>query len=60
MIPAEYKIVKNDKYMGGYFLTAYDLQRLVRDYQADWHDGFVGNDISYIEGWLKEHDHAEK
>lgn len=60
MIPVEYKIVKNDKYMGGYFLTPYDLQRLVRDFQVDCHDGFVSNDISYIEEWLKKHEPEEK
>jgi len=60
MIPAEYKIVKNDKYMGGYFLTQYDLRALVRDFQADFYDGFVSNDISYIEEWLKKYDHIEK
>jgi hypothetical protein len=60
MIPAEYKIVEHDKYMGGYFLTPYDLEKLVRDFQADCHDGFVSNDHSYIEEWLKKHDHIEK
>jgi hypothetical protein len=60
MIPAEFKIVKNDEYMGGYFLTPYDLEKLVRDFQADCHDGFVSNDLSYIEEWLKKHSHIEK
>lgn len=60
MIPAEYKIVEHDKYMCGYFLTPYDLSKLVRDFQADCHDGFVSNDVSYIEEWLKKHDRIEK
>jgi hypothetical protein len=60
MISAEYKIVEHDKYLGGYFLTPYDLRELVRDFQADFYDGFVSNDISYIEEWLKKHDHIEK
>jgi hypothetical protein len=46
--------------MGGYFLTPYDLAKLVRDFQADCHDGFVSNDEAYIEQWLKTHDHIEK
>jgi len=46
----------SEKYVGGYFLTIDDLTRLVRDFQADCHDGFVSNDISYIELWLKKHD----
>jgi hypothetical protein len=58
MIPAEYKIVEN-KYVGGYFLTPNDLQKLVRDFQADCHDGFVSNDNAYIEEWLKKHEPKE-
>jgi len=46
----------NEKVMEGYFLSEYDLARLVRDFQADCHDGFVSNDLSYIEHWLKKHD----
>jgi hypothetical protein len=60
MIPAEYKVLENDKYICGYFLTSYNLQRLVRDFQADCHDGFVSNDNSYIENWLRNHNHDEK
>jgi len=55
MIPALYKI-ENDKYVEGYFLSIDDLSRLVRDFQADCFDGFVSNDHSYIEHWLKKHD----
>lgn len=58
MIPAEYKIVKN-KYVGGYFLTPNDLQKLVRDFLVDCHDGFVSNDNTYIEEWLKKHEQEE-
>ena len=47
--------VPNYKYVEGYFLTIHDLGRLVRDFQADNHDGFVSNDHSYIEHWLKDH-----
>jgi len=60
MIPAEYKILEHDRYVGGYFLTTKDLQNLVRDFQADCHDGFVSNDESYIEEWLKKHERIEK
>jgi len=60
MIPAEYKIVENDKYVGGYFLTIHDLEKLVRDFQVDCHDGFVSNDNSYIEEWLRKHERIEK
>ena len=55
MIPALCKI-ENDKYVEGYFLSIDDLSRLVRDFQADCFDGFVSNDHSYIEHWLKKHD----
>jgi len=46
---------RNEKFVEGYFLSQYDLARLVRDFQADCHDGFVSNDLSYIEQWLKTH-----
>ena len=45
-----------EKIVSGYFLTIYDMARLVRDFQVDCHDGFVSNDLSYIEHWLKKHD----
>lgn len=60
MIPVEYKILERDNYVEGYFLTPKDLQKLVRDFQADCHDGFVSNDGSYIEEWLKKHERIEK
>jgi len=47
-------------YVSGYFLTIDDLQRLVRDFQADNFDGFVSNDISYLEEWLKKHEQIVK
>lgn len=60
MIIEETKIRKdksgNEEPVSGYFLTLYDLARLVRDFQADNYDGFVSNDLSYIEHWLKDHD----
>lgn len=37
-----------------YELTLEELTRLCRDFQADCHDGFVSNDKSYIELWLKK------
>jgi hypothetical protein len=43
----------SEKYVDGYFLTIDELQKLVRDFQVDCHDGFVSNDKSYIEQWLK-------
>jgi hypothetical protein len=60
MIPAEYKILEHDNYVEGYFLTPKDLQKLVRDFQVDCHDGFVSNDGSYIEEWMKKHERIEK
>jgi hypothetical protein len=71
MIILESKLVRKDapacsefttdyKYMDGYFLTIHDLAKLVRDFQADCHDGFVSNDKSYIEEWLKKHNRIEK
>ena len=59
MIILESKLT-GDKYVDGYYLTIDDLQRLVRDFQADCHDGFVSNDISYIEAWLKNHNSIVK
>jgi len=43
----------SEKYVDGYFLTIDELQKLVRDFQVDCHDGFVSNDKSYIEQWCK-------
>ena len=40
-------------YIEGYFITIEQLAELVRDFQVDCHDGFVSNDKSYIENWLK-------
>ena len=51
---------QNYSYVSGYFLTIYDLAKLVRDFQADCHDGFVSNDGSYIEEWLKKHEQIVK
>ena len=70
MIILESKLVRKDspahsefsnyEYVDGYFLTIDDLARLVRDFQVDCHDGFVSNDKSYIEEWLKKHDQIVK
>ena len=49
----------NYKWLSGYFLTIGDLAKLVRDFQVDCHDGFVSNDNSYIENWLKKHERIE-
>ena len=54
MIILESKLI-DEVYVDGYYLTLKDLERLVRDFQADCHDGFVSNDCSYIEHWLKKH-----
>lgn len=53
-IPGQ-SVSPNHPYVDGYFLTINDLARLVRDFQADCHDGFVSNDIGYLEEWLKKH-----
>ena len=45
----------SESYADGYFLTIDELKELVRDFQADCHDGFVSNDKAYIEEWLKKH-----
>ena len=42
-------------FIEGYFVTIDQLAELVRDFQVDCHDGFVSNDKSYIENWLKKH-----
>lgn len=59
MIILENKLI-NEEYVEGYYLTIGDLERLVRDFQADCHDGFVSNDNTYIELWLKKHDRIVK
>ncbi len=53
--PACSEYTTNYEYVDGYFLTIKDLKKLVRDFQVDCHDGFVSNDNSYIENWLKNH-----
>lgn len=65
MIILESKVVTghlgvNEGYVDGYFLTIHDLKKLVRDFQVDCHDGFVSNDGSYIEEWLKKHERIVK
>lgn len=52
--------INEEKYVDGYYLTIHDLAKLVRDFQADCHDGFVSNDISHIEQWLKTHERIVK
>ena len=47
----------DEKFVTGYFLTIEQLARLVRDFQADCHDGFVSNDEAYLETKLKEIEH---
>lgn len=49
-----------ESYVSGYFLTIDDLKKLVRDFQSDNFDGFVSNDISYLEEWLKKHEQIVK
>jgi len=59
MIILESKLI-DEVYVDGYYLTLKDLEQLVRDFQADCHDGFVSNDGAYIEQWLKNHDRIVK
>lgn len=59
MITKESKLI-DEEYVDGYYLTLKDLERLVRDFQADCHDGFVSNDSTYIEEWLKNHNRIVK
>jgi len=40
--------------MDEYRLTMDELRKLCRDFCADNHDGFVSNDVSYIEYWLSK------
>ena len=37
-----------------YFLTIEDIAKLCRNFQADCYDGFVSNDIAYLEEQLKK------
>lgn len=59
MIVLENKII-GEKYVAGYYLTMEDLKILVRDFQADCHDGFVSNDEAYLEQWLKKYVRIDK
>ena len=63
MLESRYKsgqsISPNYPHIEGYFLTIHDLARLVRDFQADCYDGFVSNDVGYLEEWLKKHNTIE-
>lgn len=43
-----------EKWVDGYFLTLKQLAQLVRDFQADCHDGFVSNDEAYLVERLKK------
>jgi len=47
------KTIKGEQY-DGYFLTIDDINKLVRDFQADCFDGFVSHDESYIQKWLDD------
>ena len=40
--------------MDEYRLTMDELVKLCRDFQVDCYDGFVSNDVSYIEYWLSK------
>lgn len=53
MIILEERFNEEDEWQQGYFLNIEQLAKLVRDFQADCLDGFVSNDESYIENWLK-------
>lgn len=59
MIPIETTLRRQEdgsyQYKDGYFLTKNLLKELVRDFQVDCHDGFVSNDDTYIDEWLKNH-----
>jgi hypothetical protein len=59
MVVLESKLI-DEVYVDGYYLTLKDLEKLVRDFQADNFDGFVSNDAIYIEQWLKNHDRIVK
>jgi len=59
MIILEERFNSDNEWEQGYFLSIDDLERLVRDFQADCHDGFVSNDQSYIEHWLKKHERIQ-
>ena len=56
MIINTIKIDSDNTIISGYFLTIKDLAKLVRDFDADCRDGFVSNDETYIESWLKSHE----
>lgn len=59
MIMLESKLI-GETFVNGYHLTVNDLAKLVRDFQVDCYDGFVSNDNSYIENWLKNHERIVK
>jgi hypothetical protein len=39
----------------GYFLTIKDLTKLSKDFHIDNCYGYIDNDVSYVEKWLKKH-----
>ena len=50
----DYRLIYQTKESDKYTLTTNQLQKLVRDFQVDCFDGFVSNDASYIEEWVKK------
>ena len=54
MTPLETRTNSKNEIEEGYFLTIEQLDKLVVDFAVDWHDGFVSNNKSYIEHWLKK------
>lgn len=57
MVPEQRIVVKDDyheEWKTGYFLSLDEIQKLVRDFQTDCHDGFISNDKSYLENWLEK------
>ena len=46
-----------EKYVEGYFITIKQLTQLVRDFEPDCRDGFVSNDVAYLEHKLKNMEH---
>ena len=47
-------------FIDGYFLTIYDLLRLVRDFQVDSDNEIFTDNELYIKEWLKTHDQIVK
>ena len=51
--PPDCEWYEEGTYEEGYFLTIEQINEICRDFSVDCMDGYVSNDIAYLELWLK-------